>query len=416
MGAAATDYPAALALARDLLSGARNLNREIYVVGDMQRTGWRRGALAREEAAVDAEPAEPAASGVTGGAGAAGPRTYCLTVPGPEGNLSVSVADVAREYGGTPGLHSVTAEVRNHGRRAATVPVRFFLDGEQVGQAGVDVGPGATASARFAAAMDETRWHSGRVEIPDDALELDNAGYLAVPAARRIEVLVVVPDGAGDVRDDGFYAAAALDPTGGGQRFSPVSVTLSTLASQDRGRFPVVVIADAGRLAGPAVEWLERHLADGGGALFVLGGSTDVRSWNDGPLPSLTRVTLRAPFERSAGVRVAPAAQGHPLLDGLVFGDRLIDEVAVRRGFEVAEGWAEDVLEAPGIGPLLVATSNGGGRGGDASSGAATAVLLTGIDPAWSDLATSGLIVAAHPPPGRAARRRGGPRRGRPGR
>ncbi len=362
VGAAATDYPAALALARDLLSGARNLNREIYVVGDMQRTGWR---------------------GPAGAVETAGPRTYCLTIPGPEGNLSVSVADVAREYGGTSGLHSVTAEVRNHGRRQATVPVRFFLDGEQVGQAGVEVGPGATASARFAAAIDETRWHSGRVEIPGDALGPDNAGYLAIPAARRTEVLVVAPDGAADARGDGFYVARALDPTGGGERFSPVSVTVAALASQDRGRFPVVVLADAGRLTGPAVEWLERHLADGGGALFVLGRRTDVRSWNDGPLPALTRVTLRAPFERSAGIRLSPASQGHPLLDGLVFGARLIDEVAVRRGFEVEAGGAEDVLEAPGVGPVLVMTSDG----------AATAVLLTGLDPAWSDLPTSGLIV-----------------------
>ncbi len=334
---------------------------------------------------------------------AAGPQVYCLETPGPEGNLSVSVAEVAREYGGTPGLHSVSAEVRNHGRRSATVPVRLFLDAEQVGQAGFEVGPGASASARFAVAVDESRWHSGRVEIPADALALDNAGYLAIPASRRTEVLVVVPDGAADARGDGSYIRRALDPTGAGERFTPVVVPVSTLASQDRGRFPVVVLADVGRLAGPAAEWLERHLADGGGALLVLGRRTDVRSWNDGPLPALTGVTLRAPFERSAGVRVAPAAQGHPLLDGLVFGARLIDDVAVRRGLEVELAGAEEVLEAPGVGPVLVMATDGSGRGGDEPPDGgptgderrhgATAVLLTGIDPAWSDLATSGLIV-----------------------
>jgi hypothetical protein len=377
VGAAATDYPAALALAHDLLAGARNLNREIYVVGDMQRTGWR---------------------GVAGAGETGGARTYCLAIPGPEGNLSVSVVDVARDYGGTPGLHSVTAEVRNHGRRSATVPVRLFIDAEQVGQAGVDVEPGAAASARFAVAVDGSRWHPGRVEIPADAFALDNTSYLAIPASRRTEVLVVVPDGAEGVGGDGSYVRRALDPTGGGERFSPVSVPVSALANQDRGRFPVVVLADAGRLPGPAVEWLERHLADGGGAFIVLGKRTDVRSWNDGPLPALTGVTLRAPFERLGGVRIAPAAQGHPLLDGLVFGARLIDDVVVRRGFEVEPGGAEEVLEAPGVGPALVMTpdtrgSAGAEPAGDHGPRGATAVLLTGIDPAWSDLPTSGLIV-----------------------
>jgi hypothetical protein len=381
VGAAATDYPAALALARDLLAGARNLNREIYVVGDMQRTGWR-GGRALEAGGIRSEPGGAAT------AGTAGPRTYCLEIPGPEGNLSVSVVDVARQYGGTPGLHSVSAEVRNHGRRAATVPVRLFLGAEQVGQAGVEVEAGATASARFAFAVDESRWHSGRVEIPADALAPDNTSYLAIPASRRTEVLVVVPDGAEGARGDGSYVRRALDPTGGGERFSPASVPVSSLASQDRGRFPVVVLADAGRLSGPAVEWLERHLADGGGALVILGKRTDVRSWNEGPLSPLTGVILRAPFERSAGVRIAPAAQGHPLLDGLVLGARLIDEVVVRRGFETEPGGAEEVLEAPGVGPVLVMTPDASGR-----AGGATAVLLTGIDPAWSDLPTSGLIV-----------------------
>lgn len=382
VGAAATDYPAALALALDLLAGARNLNREIYVIGDMQRSGWRLATAGAESARAP---------------DAAGPRTYCLPVAGPESNLSVVVTGVERAYGGTRGLHTISAEVRNHGRRRATVPVRLFLDDAQVGQAGVDVGPGESSPVGFAVAVDGARWHAWRVEIPPDAFAGDNEAYLAIPATERVEVLVVEPDGA-DARGDGHYLRLALDPTGRGERFSPVGVAASALAGQDRGRFPVVVFADAGRLPGPGLEWTERHLADGGGALFVLGRRTDARFWNTSPLSSVTGVTLTVPFERSSGVRLAPAGEGHPILDGLVFGGRLIDDVAVRRGFEATLAGAEEILEAPGVGPMLVIASASGERAASAAGArepgrGPAAVLLCGVDPAWSDLPTSGLIV-----------------------
>jgi hypothetical protein len=399
--AAATDYPAALALARDLLSGARNLNREIYVVGDMQRTGWTGGAAVRPAASGDAAGNDGAAPDPGPAGATAGPRVYCIPTPGPEGNLGVSVTEVARAYGSARGLHSVAAEVANHGRRAATVPVRLFVGDRQVGQAGVDVPPGGAAPVRFSVAIDDAAWAAGRVEIPADAFGADDADWFAVPPARPVEVLVVEPDGAGE-RSDAYYLRRALDPTGDG-RFSPVGVAVSALSGQDRGRFPVVALADAGRVSGPALEWVERHVAAGGGALFVLGRRTDARAWNEGPLPALSGVMLRAPFERPAGVRLAPSGQGHPLLDGLVFGGRLVDDASVRRGFVAAPGQAQDVLEAPGIGPVLTlfeargAPGTAGGEGASAGSvnGAAgpVAVLLTGVDTAWSDLPTSGLIV-----------------------
>lgn len=362
-GAAATAYGAALALARDVLADARNLNREIYLVGDLQRTGWAK--------------AEPLPSGRDSAL-----RAFAVPLSGPQSNAAVRVLEVARKYGGAPGLHSIAAEIANHGRRRIEVPVKLFVDGEQVGQTGVEVEPGATAPARFAVAVDESSWHAGWVEIPADALALDNRSYLVIPAPRRTEVLVVEADGAAPSAD-GYYLRRALDPLGNGERFAPTAVPASALANQDRGRFPVVVLADVGRLDARGREWLERHAADGGGVFAVLGRRTDVRFWNAEILPSLAGVRLKAPFERPGGARIAPAAQGHPLLEGLVFGERLIDEVAVRRGFETELSGAEEVLEAPGIGPVLVL----------GTSDSPAAVLLTGVDPAWSDLPRSGLLV-----------------------
>ncbi len=394
VSAAATDYPEAIDSALGLLRGSRNLNREIYVVGDLQRTGWI--GSAREDAGPrsDAAPAADPTGGATGGddpADAASEpgdvpavRGYLIPLTGPEGNLGVVGVEVARKHGGTAGLFSFSSEVRNWSRRSVEMPVKLFVDGVQVGQAGVELEPGAAGTARFAAAVDESKWHAGWIELPDDALPTDNRRYFTIPPARRVEILVVRPDGE-DPRDDAYYLVRALDPAGDGMRFAPAVVEASALGSQERRRFPVAVLADVGRLDRAGERWIEEHVEDGGGLLIVLGSRTDMRYWNAELLPGLLGATLRGLVERPAGVRLAPSAVGHPLLSGLVVGERLIDDVSVRRAFDVEANLREDVLELPGLGPVLVlGRTDGGGE---------VAALLTGVDPTWSDLPQSGFLV-----------------------
>jgi hypothetical protein len=369
--AAGTDYVGAIDRAAELLESARNLNREFYLIGDMQRTGWQGAVL-------------PAPGGGGDGAGGAIPiRGYVLPIEGPLGNLGVSSVSVTRTYGGTPGLVAVAAEVANHGRRRVESPVKLFVDGLQVGQAGVDVEPGAIATARFATSLDEGEWHGCWIELPDDVLEFDNRRYFVVAPVERAEVLVVRPERFGGT-DEAYYIGRALDPTGGGERFRPVEVAGDDLKDQEHGRFPVVVLADVGRLDASAEHWIEQHVEEGGGLLVVLGSRTDIRYWNRGALPASSRIMLREPVERERGLRLAPSGLGHPLLDGLTVGDRLVDDVLVRRAFVAESVEGEEVLELPGVGPALVVAGAGPSE---------VAVLLTGIDPAWNGLARSGLLV-----------------------
>jgi hypothetical protein len=147
------------------------------------------------------------------------------------------------------------------------------------------------------------------------------------------------------------------------------------------------VLSDVGRLADDAEAWVDRHLEADGGLLVVLGNRTDVRYWNAGPLSRLVGGTIVAPFDRSDEnkIRLAPVDSGHPVLSDLVVGERLMGDVRCRRGFQVDAPGAEVLLEFPGIGPALIARS-ARDRGG-------VAVLFTGVDPGWSDLARSGFLV-----------------------
>ncbi len=389
--AAATEYADAVRLGLELLDGARNLNRELYLVGDMQRSGWTGpvltagGSGSRGSDGAGGSDGERASSGKRAADG--GPSAYVFPLEGPVGNLFISDVATERRYGGTAGRIAVTAQVKNGSRRRAKVPVRLFVDGVQVGRSGVDLSPGEHGTAQFSVALDESAWHSGWAELPDDALEIDNRRYFVVPPRLTTEVLIVQADGELD-RGDAYYTELALDPSGNAERFSPSVVPLSDLIAQDQGRFPAVVLADVGRLDAGASAWLARHVETGGGLVIILGDRTDVRAWNEGEVPGSSVLVLREPFEREAGVRLAPASRGHPLTDGLVVGERLIDDIAVTRGFAADLEGGEEILEFPGIGPALtVARGPGGEHAGE------VAVLLTAIDPHWNDLPRSGFLV-----------------------
>lgn len=359
---AGTDYSAAISRAAALLAGSRNLNRELYVVGDMQRTGWAKAA------AFATEP----------------PSIFLLPVDGVLGNRSVGQVRTERRYGGASGALSMSAPVTNRSSMSADIPARLIIDEVLVGQSGVSLEPGATGTANFSTVVDVAGWHVGRVELPPDALESDNVHHFVIPPERHADVLLVSAPGASDERD-AYYITRALDPTGARDAFACAEVPSSSLAHQEQGRFSVVILADVGRLDSAGEHWLLEHLERGGGVLAVLGNLTDVRYWNERLLAELGAGAIVEPVDRRSGLRIAPSGVGHPLLAGLVFGERLIDDAAVRRGFRAEASNAEVVLEMPGVGPLLTVTRPS--RGGRA------AILYTGLDSEWNDLPKSGLLV-----------------------
>ncbi len=371
---AGTDYAAAITRSLALLAESRNLNRELYVVGDMQRTGWEPLSHARVSPSneVGTDP------------GAEPPRIFLLPVESVLGNRAAGAVRVERKYGGAAGAVSITAAIVNHATVAADIPVRLVIDGVHVGQSGVSLGPGAAGTASFSTVVDDSGWHEGRIELPDDALDADNTRHFVIPPSHRMDVLLVSAPGAPADRD-AYYIKRALDPSGARDPYACAEVPTTALAYQEHGRFEVVVLANVGRLDSGAEQWLFEHLKRGGGVAAVLGGLTDVRYWNELLPAELGAGAIIEPVERRSGLRIAPAGVGHPLLSGLVFGERLIDDATVTRAFRAEPAGAEIVLELPGVGPLLTVTRPD--RGGRA------AVLYTGLDGTWNDLPKSGLLV-----------------------
>ena len=88
-----TDYSGAVDLALGLLGASRNLNRELYVLGDLQRTGWTRRAGGSSSERVGVLEGGTEARGSDDG-----PRAYLLLFDGPTANRGLSSAIVERKY------------------------------------------------------------------------------------------------------------------------------------------------------------------------------------------------------------------------------------------------------------------------------------------------------------------------------
>lgn len=156
---------------------------------------------------------------------------------------------------------------------------------------------------------------SVRVEIPRDALPLDNVRYVASEVVSAVRILLVNGEPSADEYDDEVaLLTTALRPEG--EVFSGHEVVVVDepgLADANLAGFHVVVLANVYRISEPTIESLERFARQGGGVVFTLGDQVDADLYNstlfrngDGLLPA------------ELGELVRPAEAAH-----LVVTDRL---------------------------------------------------------------------------------------------
>src|SRR6185436_5919089 len=186
------DFASALRRATQMLAGSPRGDRLIYVITDLQATGW--------------EDVTPAAL-------AAGPEIVVLDVSGGEPWTNRAVVGLGAEPAPEEGAHgiAVVAEIANY----ATEPVRGLgitlrLDGSEVARGFVDVPAAGRARKRFVHTVSGVAHHA-EVVIDHDGFPLDDRRACRVEASRGLRVLVVN----GDPRtvrteDEAFFLEAAL--------------------------------------------------------------------------------------------------------------------------------------------------------------------------------------------------------------
>jgi len=283
-GDAATRYSPALKVAGSIVAESTLPRREVVIISDFQRGGWRGEEGARLPQGVTLTPVA-----IQGAADKA--------------NLSVTGLSLARSTFSNQERLTVTAVVTNRTERSVSGSnIALETAGLPVANKPLNVEPGGSASVTFEPVTISSRNFKGTVRLADDALNADNSFNFVVSPSEPVRLTIV------DRGNTDLYLTRALS-IGEAPRFEAVSRQADAVSDEDLRRSAVVVLNDVDVSTG-----LARRLAkfvEQGGGLFVATGPRATWPKDVDLLPA----TIGNPVDRTRGdaARIGSLEYGHPV-------------------------------------------------------------------------------------------------------
>ncbi|MCE2413254.1 BatA domain-containing protein [Candidatus Poribacteria bacterium] len=258
-----TDYLDALQTADEILASILIGEKQIYVIADMQKRGWENFIETDklnpdvQIQFIDVHPEQPHNFAITG-----------LNIP------PVVLKEQQASY--------LVARVRNFSDEAVeNLPVRLFVDGNMIHTVQLDIEPDDLADAAFRIAsfdsgQDEAT-HTGWVELPEDALQVDNKRYFTLQSLRSIKVHAVSdkPRTQSPHQTMGtFFMKMALTA---GRDAVPIDFTESSSVPNAAilNRTDVLVLANVAQLSSNEARRVTTYVASGGGLILTVGDNID---------------------------------------------------------------------------------------------------------------------------------------------
>jgi hypothetical protein len=355
-GASATRYAPALKVAGSILADSQLPRREVVLISDFQRSGWRGEEGARLPQGTTLTPVP-----VLGAADRA--------------NLSVSAVSLARSSFSNQERVAVTAGVINRtDRPVSNSTIKLVVDGLSASTKPLSVEPGGSASVTFEPVTVSKRNMRGTVTVADDALAVDNAFHFVLSPEEPVRIALLERAGAGPH----LLRALQVAQT---PRFEAVSRQADTLSDDDLRRSDVVMLSDIA-VSGSLARRLGRFVEQGGG-LFVATGSRAVWPADVDVLPG----SIDNPVDKTrTEARVGGIEYAHPVFEPLrAARSGNFSSVAVYGYRKITPApSAQVVARFDGSAPALLERRVGTGR-----------VLLWGttLDVSWNDLPLSKVYV-----------------------
>ncbi len=258
-----TDYLDALQTADEILASIPIGEKQIYVIADMQKRGWENFIETDklnpdvQIQFIDVHPEQPRNFAIT-----------ALNVP------PVILKEQQASY--------LVARVRNFSDAAVeNLPIRLFVDGNMMHTVQLDIEPDDLADAVFRIASFDRRrdeaTHTGWVELPEDALQVDNKRYFTLQSLRSIRVHAV--------RDkprtqslhqttETFFMKMAFTA---GRDAVPIDFTESSSvpSTATLDRTDVLVLANVAQISSDGAGRVATYVAAGGGLIVTVGNNID---------------------------------------------------------------------------------------------------------------------------------------------
>jgi hypothetical protein len=365
-----TDVRRALAETYDLIAGSVNLNKEIYLLTDLQEAGW--ASLERDSLSV--------------GAGA---QLYILPVAPDDrwSNLTVDDVDYSDQLpeAGKPLRFAATVSNRSPDEPEQAI-VELFVDRVRRAQHSLQLAPEDRQGVSFTTVVAEPGIHAGYAEVTDNQLAADNRRFFTLNVPHQIRVLIV-----SDNPRSAFFLRTALRPDEQVHGVMvPETIAVDELKNRDLDGFDVIILADLPSLDGDRLTALDRFVRQGGGVLILLGNRIDQHFYNDHLLPRLCPAVIQealgSPTQRSAYLTIDHIDGNHPVFQ--IFrhdGETSFSSPRFFMAYDVAPGEQVSTLASFNNGsPALLESRTGRGR---------VLFMATAVDPAWTDLPVRGAFI-----------------------
>ena len=262
------------------------LSAVVYVISDFQRVDWIATRDREGPGATTEDTGSTAADPLLGWAGDdRGLRVLFVNVGDENASNSALIGLTlkgGRMVAGTAG--TLRAEVANYSSRSLDQLELHLSVGDRLQESEEipALDERQTVSVELEAQFLRTGDAGVRIDLPPDALPLDNARFLAADVVGAVRILIVNGEPSDDAYgDEVALLATALRPEG--EVFSGheiVVVDEAGLEDVHFAAFDVVILANIYRLSEPTVASLERFVLQGGGVMILPGDQVDADLYN----------------------------------------------------------------------------------------------------------------------------------------
>jgi hypothetical protein len=287
--AGATRYAPALKVAGSIVSESTLPRREVVLISDFQRGGWRGEEGTRLPAGTTVTPVA-----INGGADMA--------------NIAVTGISLARSTFSNQDRVAVTAVIVNRSMRSLNGgQLGLEIDGRPLQSQPFNVEANSSTSITFEPVTVAGNFVRGTVRAGTDALAADNVFHFVVAPAQPVRVIVVDRTGSGP---SVLYLTRAL-AIGDTPRFETTVRQPGAVTDDDLRRASVVVVNDV-EVTGALGRRLQAFVERGGGVFVAFGPRATWASDVD-----LLPASAQAPVDRTRGdaARIGALEYTHPVFE-----------------------------------------------------------------------------------------------------
>lgn len=290
---------------KELAEGMDAVQKEIYLITDVQARDWRDQSPQFRDALTDLGKSA---------------TVFMVPVAGDSANLAVTDLDLVSGALRKGTIARYQATVKNCGSDpVSNVEVRCRIEGIQIDSKTIPlIAAGASETVSLFVPFHNAGPTPITAEISGDRLEVDNVRRAVAVVRDRVSVLCVDGSSGGDA---GRLITAALLARGDGaaeEDYTVRSIPWLSFPAEDLGEVDVIVLADVPEIAADQATQLSRFVREGNGLVWFAGDDVKAASWNERAaegasplLPALIGQTLDTSDALGAGKPLDPNMPDH---------------------------------------------------------------------------------------------------------